>query len=145
MDVRGSLLALLTLGPCHGAQLATELAERTGTAVNPGQVAKTLVRLERDGIVTALPRDAGGRIPYDLTEAGRREATDWLAAPAVDFTQLALVATLPGADATVLLGRLRAALDEAESGLRAAAPHGLAEPARRGRPPRSSPAAPDRP
>ncbi len=136
MDVRGSLLALLTLGPCHGAQLSAELASRTGAAANAGQVAKTLARLERDGAVTALPRDEGGRIPYALTPMGRREALGWLATPGFDADRLLLAATLPDVDAQALLDHVRSALDRIETTLADIAPRGLAAPPRRGRPPR---------
>lgn len=138
MDVRGSLLALLTLGPCHGAQLASELATRTGEPVNAGQVAKTLVRLERDGAVVALPRDTAGRIPYRLTESGTPEAVAWLAEPGIDFGRFELAASLPEVDVAALLAHARATLDRVEATLGSIEPRGLAAPPRRGRPRRIS-------
>ena len=134
MDVRGSLLALLTLGPCHGAQLAAEVAERTGASVNPGQVAKTLARLESEGLVESRPRDAAGRVSYRLTARGSAEAAVWLDTPAVDGFRLALTGSMPGVDRGALLTSVQEAAEEIVAGL--AAPRGFAEPRRRGRRPR---------
>jgi len=134
VDVRGSLLALLTLGPCHGAQLAAELADRTGEGVNAGQVAKTLLRLEAEGLVESRPRDASGRIPFGLTARGRLEAAVWLDTPAIDGFRLAIAASMPGADRAALLASQRTALDVLFAGL--PEPRALAAPRRRGRPAR---------
>jgi len=57
--------------------------------------------------VTALPKDASGRVRYELTERGRREAIAWLAAPVpqdapgardVLALKVTLSATLPGVE-----------------------------------------------
>ncbi len=135
MDVRGSLLALLTLGPCHGAQLAAELAARTGEPVNAGQVAKTLVRLEGEDLVESRPRDASGRIPFRLTGRGRAEAAVWLDTPAIDGFRLAVAASMPGTDREALLVAQRDALEVLFAEL--PEPRGLAVPPRRGRPRRA--------
>jgi len=133
MDVRGSLLALLTLGDCHGAQLAAEIASRTGEPVNAGQVQKTLLRLQREGLVASRPRDASGRIPFRLTPTGRAEAAVWLDTPAIDGGRLAIAASMPGVDRAALLEAQREALDRCFATL--PAPRALAAPPRRGRPP----------
>ena len=132
MDVRGSLLALLTLGDCHGAQLAAEVGERTGATVNPGQVAKTLARLESEGLVESRPRDGGGRVPYRLTSLGRAEAAVWLDTPAIDGLRLALAASMPAVDRDALLASVREAAEEVVAAQPDA--RGLAEARRRGRP-----------
>ncbi len=108
MSVRQGLLVLLTERPMYGAQLRAEFEGRTaGTwPVNVGQIYTTLGRLERDGLVQGLGEDAGGRIIYRLTEAGRAEAEAWWTAPVNRegnhrselATKLALAVTAPGVD-----------------------------------------------
>lgn len=134
MPLRDAILAVLTLGDCHGSRLAAEIGRRTGTAVNPGQVAKTLARLVAEGLVAALPRDGQGRIPHALTPAGEAAAARWLDGTAVDAERLRLVASLPGIDRVALLAAQRDALER----ILAEAPpaDGLADPPRRGRPAR---------
>ena len=73
MSTRHALLALLAQGPRHGYQLRVEFESATGTTrpLNIGQVYTTLTRLERDGLVRALPESDGGQRPYEITDAGR--------------------------------------------------------------------------
>ena len=109
MSVKQGLLALLAEKPMYGARLRAEFEVRTGGTwpLNVGQVYTTLARLERDGLVKAAgAADDEGRIPYRLTEAGRREVAQWWLSP-VDresaprdelAIKLALAVTVPGVD-----------------------------------------------
>lgn len=123
MSVRLSVLAILDQGACYGNQLRAEFERRTaGTwPINIGQIYTTLERLERDGLATRLPATDTGHVPYAITDAGRREAREWLAAP-VDrsvvtrdefVVKLALAMTLPEADPSALIAAQRATLAEA--------------------------------
>ncbi|MEM9465066.1 MAG: PadR family transcriptional regulator [Actinomycetota bacterium] len=85
MAVRDALLALLAPGPRHGYQLRSEFDAATGGAwpLNVGQVYTTLQRLERDGLVEPVgDADADGRVPYQLTAAGRDALSGWFDRPA---------------------------------------------------------------
>lgn len=64
MTVRASILAVLTIGECHGYQLRQEIESRTGGSwqINIGQIYSTLERLERDGLVSVA----------EATELGKR-------------------------------------------------------------------------
>lgn len=135
MSLRDALLAVLTLGECHGSRLAAEVAARSGARVNPGQVQKTLARLVAEGLAEMLPRDTQGRIPVVLTDAGRRAAAEWLAESSIDRQRLRLAASLPGVDRDELLDREIEALRH-ELGAAPAAT-GLSDPPRRGRPSRT--------
>jgi Transcriptional regulator PadR-like family len=57
MWIKRGLLALLESGPMYGYQLRVAFEESTGGTwpLNVGQVCTTLSRLERDGLVRALP------------------------------------------------------------------------------------------
>jgi DNA-binding PadR family transcriptional regulator len=136
MSVRHGLLALLARGSQYGYQLRTAFDRTTGGTwpLNIGQVYTTVARLERDGLVRALPVNDGGQRPYEITPGGRAELTTWFASPVERgdrprdelAIKLALALTTPGVDvhavvqtqrsATVRtlqeLTRLRAALDE---------------------------------
>ena len=72
MSVRHGLLALLERGARYGYQLRAEFEEATGGTwpLNIGQVYTTLSRLERDGLVRALPESDGGQRPYEITDDG---------------------------------------------------------------------------
>lgn len=126
---------MLTLGRCHGSQLAAEIGARSGEPAHPGQVAKTLARLEAEGLVAALEKDASGRIPYELTGLGRAEAAVWLDTPAIDAHRIAIAGSLPGVDREALLAAQHAAVEEIVAAL--PDPRPLAEPPRRGRPART--------
>lgn len=114
MTVRNALLAILTLGPAYGLQLASEFRRRTGGAeeVIDAQMYTTLGRLERDGVIAKLPKDSSGKVRYELTDEGRAEAEAWLAAPVPQDAagardelalKVTLAATLPGGDVRSLL------------------------------------------
>ena len=120
MSIRNGLLAILSLGECHGYQLKHELTSRTGSVldVNIGQIYSTLSRLERDGLVkqkTLTPSKDGQQL-FVITEAGRTEANAWLFDPIADdrdvrndlATKLALAVTLPGIDVAQILRKQRA-------------------------------------
>ena len=72
MSVEHGLLALLERGTRYGYQLRTEFEHATGGTwpLNIGQVYTTLSRLERDGLVRALPESDGGQRPYEITDDG---------------------------------------------------------------------------
>ena len=108
MSVRHGLLALLERGTRYGYQLRTEFESATGGTwpLNIGQVYTTLSRLERDGLVRALPESDGGQRPYEITDDGRVELTLWFATPVEPADRprdelaikLALALTTPGVD-----------------------------------------------
>ncbi len=119
MSIKHSLLAILTLGDCHGYQLRTELISRTSDSysINIGQIYATLERLERDGLVAASDANEDGQIRYSITESGRGEAAEWLTAPVEHSAaqrdelamKLALAVTLPGVDVDAMLTSQRLA------------------------------------
>jgi len=108
MSVKHGLLALLQRGSRYGYQLRTEFEHATGGTwpLNIGQVYTTLTRLERDGLVRALPESDGGQRPYEITEEGRVEVALWFASPISQndrprdelAIKLALALTTPGVD-----------------------------------------------
>jgi DNA-binding PadR family transcriptional regulator len=119
MSVRHGLLALLERGTRYGYQLRTEFEQTTGGTwpLNIGQVYTTLARLERDGLVRALPEADGGQRPYEITADGRVELTLWFASP-VEQTdrprdelaiKLALALTTPGVDVRAVVQTQRTA------------------------------------
>jgi DNA-binding PadR family transcriptional regulator len=113
MSLKHSILAVLSIGDCHGYQIRQEIESRTGQTwqINIGQIYSTLDRLERDGFIVAEGANAEGQIRYSITEAGRAEAIQWLRAPISQTTQirhelaikLALAVTLPGVDTELIL------------------------------------------
>jgi DNA-binding PadR family transcriptional regulator len=108
MSVKHGVLALLERGPRYGYQLRSEFEEATGGTwpLNIGQVYTTLSRLERDGLVRALPESDGGQRPYEITDAGRTEIALWFLTPIDSHDRprdelaikLALALTTPGVD-----------------------------------------------
>lgn len=66
-----SLLVLLSLavGPKHGYAMIEDIAQFSGTALEPGTLYGALMRLERRGWIEALPAE-DRRHPYRLTAAG---------------------------------------------------------------------------
>jgi DNA-binding PadR family transcriptional regulator len=108
MSVRHGLLALLERGARYGYQLRSEFERTTGGTwpLNIGQVYTTLARLERDGLVRALPEGDGGQRPYEITPGGRAELALWFASPVERgdrprdelAIKLALALTTPGVD-----------------------------------------------
>src|SRR5436309_2339199 len=119
MSIKYGLLALLERGPMHGYQLRVAFEESTGGTwpLNIGQVYTTLSRLERDGMVRALPENDGGQRPYEITDSGRTELQRWFATPIARgdrprdelAIKLALALTTPGADAAAVLRTQRTA------------------------------------
>jgi DNA-binding PadR family transcriptional regulator len=119
MSIRHGLLALLERGPRYGYQLRAEFEDSTGSTwpLNIGQVYTTLNRLERDGLVRALPENDGGQRPYEITAEGRTELTLWFATPIARADRprdelaikLALALTTPGVDVRAVVQTQRTA------------------------------------
>lgn len=103
----------------YGYQLRAAFEESTGATwpLNIGQVYTTLSRLERDGLVRALPSTDGSQRPYEITDAGRAELALWFATPISrsdrprdELTiKLALALTTPGVDVRSVVQSQRAA------------------------------------
>ncbi len=74
-DIRTALLATLAEGPGHGYDLMQSLEQKTGGGwrPSPGSVYPTLQLLEDEGLVRSSERD--GKKVYEITDAGRAEAT----------------------------------------------------------------------
>ena len=119
MSIRHGLLALLQRGPMYGYQLRVSFEESTGGTwpLNIGQVYTTLTRLERDGLVHALPESEAGQRPYGITAAGRADLATWFATPIGRgdrprdelAIKLALAITTPGVDVTAVVQTQRGA------------------------------------
>ncbi len=117
MSVRQSLLALLAEQDRYGYQLRQEFELRTGSTwpVNIGQVYTTLARLQRDGLIDEVGKQADGSVVYHLTEAGRAEVERWWFtpvdrdAPARDEVaiKLAMAVTAPGVDVAAVIQHQR--------------------------------------
>ena len=117
MSVKASILAVLTMGECHGYQLRQEIESRTGGSwqINIGQVYSTLERLERDGLVEAIESNEQGQTRYRATDAGLAEAQDWLTSAIPSNAEarnelamkLALAVTIPGCDVEKLVNAQR--------------------------------------
>jgi DNA-binding PadR family transcriptional regulator len=119
MSVKHGLLALLERGSRYGYELRAEFEEATGGIwpLNIGQVYTTLARLERDGLVRALPESNGGQRPYEITGDGKVELALWFAAPISQTDRprdelaikLALALTTPGVDVRAVVRTQRTA------------------------------------
>jgi DNA-binding PadR family transcriptional regulator len=113
MSVKASILAVLTMGDCHGYQLRQEIESRTGGtwSINVGQIYSTLDRLERDGLVYANQANSDGQTSYRITDLGRKEAELWFQTPLASgpdsrselATKLALAVTIPGVEVSELI------------------------------------------
>jgi DNA-binding PadR family transcriptional regulator len=113
MSLKHSILAVLSIGDCHGYQIRQEIESRTGQTwqINIGQIYSTLDRLERDNLIVAEGPNPEGQIRYSITPDGKAEALEWLKAPVSQTTQirhelaikLALAVTLPGVDTELIL------------------------------------------
>jgi PadR family transcriptional regulator AphA len=84
---RHTLLGLLTEGPAHGYLLGKRLREKLGPAweINSGQVSRDLMRLEHEGLVRPVTREAarhGRKREVELTESGVVALDRWLAGEA---------------------------------------------------------------
>jgi DNA-binding PadR family transcriptional regulator len=68
-----ALLVLATLadGPKHGYAIMQEAERLSGQALGPGTLYAALARLERRGLIEALPAEDRRR-PYRLTRLGAR-------------------------------------------------------------------------
>jgi len=118
MSVKQGLLALLAEAPAGAYQLRKEFEARTGGTwpLNIGQVYTTLQRLERDGLVAALPASPDGGEPYELTAEGRASAEHWWLTPVQRGTaerdelviKLALALASPGVDIAAIVQAQRA-------------------------------------
>jgi len=129
MSVRHGLLALLERGTRYGYQLRVEFEQTMGGTwpLNIGQVYTTLARLERDGLVRALPesdraetsagRHTTGQRPYEITPDGRAELALWFTSPVEHSDRprdelaikLALALTTPGVDVRAVVQNQRTA------------------------------------
>jgi len=117
MSVKASILAVLSIGDCHGYQLRQEIESRTGGiwSINVGQIYSTLDRLERDGLVEANQTNTEGQTTYRITQLGQAEANEWLTSPLSVGSdtknelanKLALAVTIPGVDINELIHRQR--------------------------------------
>jgi len=74
INVRATVLALLTERPMHGYEMIQELESRTGGVwrPSPGSIYPTLQLLEDEGLIVS--EVAEGRNRFTLTETGRTEA-----------------------------------------------------------------------
>jgi DNA-binding PadR family transcriptional regulator len=91
MSLKFGILGLLAEQPLHAYSVKARFQDLLGGSweVNIGQVYTTLQRLERDGLVApAEPRGDRGRLPYRLTEVGRKALEAWLAEPESEPQQL---------------------------------------------------------
>jgi DNA-binding PadR family transcriptional regulator len=76
------LLILVSLadGPKHGYAILEDIQQLAGVRLGPGTLYGALARLERMGLIAALPA-VERRRPYRLTEVGatvlRSELTSW--------------------------------------------------------------------
>lgn len=83
MSVKHSVLALLSDQPSTASHIKTRFAETFDNLwpLNMGQVAQTLSRLERDGLIATdgeLTGPTGRRATsYAITSAGREELSQW--------------------------------------------------------------------
>jgi DNA-binding PadR family transcriptional regulator len=119
MSIRHGLLALLERGQMYGYQLRASFEAETGATwpLNIGQVYTTLSRLERDGLVRALPDADGGQRPYEITDSGRSELSLWFSTPISQTDRprdelaikLALAITTPGIDVRSVVQTQRSA------------------------------------
>lgn len=66
-----TVLAALADGPKHGYAIMQEAERLTGQPMGPGTLYAALARLERRGLIEALPAEDRRR-PYRLTSLGTR-------------------------------------------------------------------------
>jgi DNA-binding PadR family transcriptional regulator len=78
------ILTSLAAGPKHGHALALDIESFAGVRLGPGSLYGALTRLDRRGLIEALPADDRRR-PYRITPAGRRA----LAEAVEDMTRIA--------------------------------------------------------
>jgi DNA-binding PadR family transcriptional regulator len=118
MSLKFGILGLLAEQPLHAYSVKARFEDLLGGSweVNIGQVYTTIQRLERDGLVEpAEPRGDRGRLPYRLTEVGRKALESWLAEPELEpqqlreeiYLKLLLAARVANGDLPALLARQR--------------------------------------
>jgi DNA-binding PadR family transcriptional regulator len=118
MSLKFGILGLLAEQPLHAYSVKARFEDLLGGSweVNIGQVYTTLQRLERDELVEpAEPRGDRGRLPYRLTEVGRKALETWLAEPESEpqqlreeiYLKLLLAARVANGDLPALLARQR--------------------------------------
>jgi DNA-binding PadR family transcriptional regulator len=118
MSLKFGILGLLAEQPLHAYSVKARFEDLLGGSweVNIGQVYTTLQRLERDGLVEpAEPRGDRGRLPYRLTELGRKALQAWLAEPESEpqqlreaiYLKLLLATRVANGDLPALLARQR--------------------------------------
>jgi DNA-binding PadR family transcriptional regulator len=118
MSLKFGILGLLAEQPLHAYSVKARFEDLLGGSweVNIGQVYTTIQRLERDGLVEpAEPRGDRGRLPYRLTEVGRKALESWLAEPELEpqqlreeiYLKLLLAARVANGDLSALLARQR--------------------------------------
>ena len=75
-DIRTAVLAVLAEQPRHGYEVIQALEEKTKRAwsPSPGSIYPILQMLEDEGLARSTERD--GKRVYELTEAGKAEATE---------------------------------------------------------------------
>jgi DNA-binding PadR family transcriptional regulator len=91
MSLKFGILGLLAEQPLHAYSVKARFEDLLGGSweVNIGQVSATLQRLERDGLVEpSESRGERGKLPYRLTEAGRKVLEAWLVEPESEPQQL---------------------------------------------------------
>jgi len=91
MSLKFGILGLLAEQSLHAYSVKARFEDLLGGSweVNIGQVSTTLQRLERDGLVEpAAARGDRGRLPYRLTDEGRKALEAWLAEPESEPQQL---------------------------------------------------------
>lgn len=66
------VLASLIAGPKHGYAVISDIEAQTGKRLGPGTLYGVIARLEKMGLIRALPREDRGRRPYSITAAGKR-------------------------------------------------------------------------
>ena len=136
--VQEVLLALLAAEPAHGYRLRARLALALGplaSALSEGQVYVTLGRLEKAGLVRALPvgvHDRPDRKVYEVSASGRERVLAWFEdvtwpkpAPAAFHLKLVAAAAAGLADPQHIVERQRESL---LLGLRSAQRARLGEP-----------------
>ncbi|PZO99179.1 MAG: PadR family transcriptional regulator [Corynebacterium urealyticum] len=104
MSTKHSVLALLSDGPATASHIKQRFADSFDELwpLNMGQVAQTLSRLERDGLIAnagELTGPTGRRATsYAITDAGREELEAWWTSPAhkpaIERDELVLKVTL---------------------------------------------------
>ena len=85
------ILTSLADGPKHGYAILEDILQLSGTKLGPGTLYGALARLERLGLIAALPADERRR-PYRLTEAGatllKSELATWHQLVSTGLTRL---------------------------------------------------------